>query len=168
MSPPMTVERRRLVLASTSILKALGHAGFDRMLLELGVPEDVGAGSGLLARSTSLGRYVLSNPDAKALDGTLLSDALIRRAQDLFDRGVMSNLSEQDRPEYEQAAQNDQARRGMVAAATAPTFPDTSSKPAHIPLARPKERRTVFIVHGHDEAPESQSRDFLRNWTLSP
>jgi hypothetical protein len=54
MPPPMSVERRRLVLASTSILKALGHSGFDRMLLELGVPEDVGTGSGLLARTTSL------------------------------------------------------------------------------------------------------------------
>lgn len=168
MSPPMTVERRRLLLASTSILKALGHAGFDRMLLELGVPEDVGAGSGLLARSTSLGRYVLSNPDAKAFDGTLLSDVLIRRAQDLFDQGVMSNLSERDRLEYEQAAQNDQARRAIVAPAIAPTFRDTSSKPPHIPLTRPKERRRVFIVHGHDEGPRESVARFLEKLDFEP
>ncbi len=166
--PPMTVERRRLVLACTSILKALGHAGFDRMLLELGVPEDVGAGSGLLARSTSLGRYVLSNPDARAFDGTLLSHALIRRAQDLFDRGVMSNLSEQDRLEYEQAAQNDQARGGMVAPATASTFPDPGSKPVQLPLTRPKERRKVFIVHGHDEGPRESVARFLEKMEFEP
>lgn len=117
MSPPMSIERRRLVLAGTSILKALGHAGFDRMLLELGVPEDVGAGSGLLARSTSLGRYALSNPDAKAYDGSLLTAAVIRRAQDLFDRGVMANLTEQDRLEFEQAYQNAQERPNAIAPA---------------------------------------------------
>src|SRR5947209_7798339 len=94
MPPPMTLERRRLVLAATSILKAQGHTGFDRMLLELGVPEDVGTGSGLLARANSLGRYVLSNPEVKAFDGTLLSEALIKRAKDLHGRGAFVNVSD--------------------------------------------------------------------------
>jgi predicted nucleotide-binding protein len=161
MSPPMSIERRRLVLAATSILKALGHAGFDRMLLELGVPEDVGTGSGLLARSTSLGRYVLTNPDAKAYDGTQLSEALIRRAQDLFNRGVMFNLIEPDRMEFEQAAQNAQAESNPVVPVTAATASGKNSKPAHLPSTRPKQRRKIFIVHGHDEGPREAVARFL-------
>jgi hypothetical protein len=103
MPPPMSLERRRLVLAATLILKSLGHSGFDRLLLELGVPEDVGTGSGLLARANSLGRYVLSNPDAKAFDGTLLSDALLRRAKGLYEGGAFANIPESEREEFEAA-----------------------------------------------------------------
>lgn len=168
MSPPMTIEHRRLVLASTSILKALGHAGFDRMLLELGVPEDIGTGSGLLARSTSLGRYVLSNPDAKAYDGSLLSDALIRRARELFDRGVMANLSEQERREFEQASQNVQAKANIVAPAAFVPVADSASRAASAPLVRPKQRRKVFIVHGHDEGTREAVARFLERLDFEP
>jgi hypothetical protein len=35
--------------------KALGHSGFNRFLMELNLPDQsVGAGSGLMARATSL------------------------------------------------------------------------------------------------------------------
>lgn len=168
MSPPMSIERRRLVLAATSILKALGHAGFDRMLLELGVPEDVGAGSGLLARSTSLGRYALSNPDAKAYDGSLLTAAVIRRAQDLFDRGVMANLTEQDRLEFEQAYQNAQERPNAIAPAATTSVGYSDSVSARPPPARPKQRRKVFIVHGHDEGPREAVARFLEKLDFEP
>jgi hypothetical protein len=152
MPPLMSVERRRLILASTSILKALGNSGFDRMLLEFGVPEDVGMGSGLLARTTSLGRFVLSNPDAKEYRGSLLSDAIIKRAQQLRQRGVMQNLSEDDVAEYEEALASDSgqpAPLAAVAVAASPAQPHASPVTAH----RPKARRSVFIVHGHDEGP---------------
>ncbi len=108
--PPMSLERRRHILAATSILKALGHAGFDRTLLELGVPEDVGSGPGLAARANSLARYLLSNPDAKAVDGSLVGEAVINRARSLFDRGVVgasSNVAPHEQSEYEEAFAND-------------------------------------------------------------
>jgi predicted nucleotide-binding protein len=168
MSEPMSIEHRRLVLASTSILKALGHAGFDRMLLELGVPEDVGSGSGLLARSTSLGRYVLSNPDAKAYDGSSLSDTLIRRAQELFNRGAVVNLSEQERLEFEQASQNAYPKSNTAQPAPTTLVANRGSEPAHRPPLRPKQRRKVFIVHGHDEGSREAVARFLEKLDFEP
>jgi hypothetical protein len=145
MPPPMSVERRRLVLASTSILKALGHNGFDRMLLELGVPEDVGTGSGLLVRTTSLGRFVLTNPDAKEYQGGLLSDAIIKRAQQLRQRGVMQNLSEDDVAEYEEALASDSGQPAPLAAgevASRSAGPDAGQphQASSVTARRPKAR----------------------------
>jgi hypothetical protein len=118
MLPQMSMERRRHILAATSILKALGHAGFDRMLLELGVPEDVGSGTGLAARANSLARYLLSNPDASAVDGRLVGDAVVKRAHDLMDRGVVTssgNVTPHEQSEYDEAFTRDINGNGRTA-----------------------------------------------------
>lgn len=171
--PPMSIERRRLVLASTSILKALGHSGFDRMLLEFGVPEDVGMGSSLLARTTSLGRFVLSNPDAKEYQGSLLSDAIIKRAQQLRQRGVMLNLSEDDVTEYEEALALDSGppaplASGEVAVSSLGLDAARPHQVNPVTAHRPKARRSVFIVHGHDEGTRETVARFLEALDFDP
>src|ERR1700723_3632050 len=103
MVPPISMEQRRLLLASTSILKTLGHSGFDRVLLEFGVPEDVGSGSGLMARANSLARYALANPNSKVAQGSLLTTEIIRRAQELFGTGAFANVTDAERTEYQMA-----------------------------------------------------------------
>jgi predicted nucleotide-binding protein len=182
MAEPTSIEKRRLILAATSLLKALGHAGFDRMLLELGVPEDVGAGSGLLARSTSLGRYLLGNPDACAYDRSNLGDAIIRRAQTLFDRGQSANVSAEEWAEFDEAlcAYRDVAGDMRVAETTSPkksaaasadlsvTLEPLSSAASTASAARPKARRKVFIVHGHDVGPREAVARTLERLDFEP
>jgi hypothetical protein len=52
-SPPSYA--RQTVISAADMLKALGHTGFDRFLLELDLPDQsVGKGNGLMARATSL------------------------------------------------------------------------------------------------------------------
>lgn len=176
MPAPMPIERRRHVLAATLILKALGHAGFSRMLLELGVPEDVGTGSGLAARANSLARYILSNPDAKAVDGSLIGDMVVARAGSVWDRGVVgtsSNVTSQERSEYEDARANDAAYETRRAKPPrnqllnkepdiAPALEETPS------LVRKKPRRKVFIVHGHDTGPRESVARFLQRLDFEP
>lgn len=183
MPPPMSLERRRHILAATLVLKALGHAGFDRMLLELGAPEDVGTGQGLAARANSLARYILSNPDAKAVDGSLIGEAVIKRARTLFDRGVVGsspNVTSHERAEYEDALQSDvrdqdQGHRASqepeAAAGTSPTLatPRANLLPAIPPGAtRKKPRRKVFIVHGREPGPREAVARLLERLDFEP
>lgn len=180
---PMTIDKRRLILASTSLLKALGHAGFERVLLEFGVPDDVGGGSGLLARTTSLGRYVMSNPDAVTYDGSSLADAIIARAQEVHDSGTTHMLSERDRQEYAnaRAAFPDQpaasARGGRdltatearaIAEAAGPSADSLAAFFDEPPPERPKARRKVFIVHGHDAGPREAVARTLERLDFEP
>jgi predicted nucleotide-binding protein len=178
--PPMSIERRRHLLAATSILKAYGHTGFDRMLLELGAPEDVGTGSGLAARANSLARYILSNPDAKAFDGSLIGDAIIKRARSLVDRGMdaSSNLTSHERSEYNDAAANDVVEEGqnpppgrVVSGSTTLISGDSDqliSEISAVSVARKKPRRKVFIVHGHDTGPREAVARFLERLDFEP
>jgi len=177
-SPPMSVEKRRLVLASTKMLKALGHSGYESMLLEFGVPEDVGTGSGLLARANSLGRYVLSNPDARAYDRSLLSDALLNRAKAVYDRGQSNNVTDDEWREFEVASAQystftDSATFAADLAAPKSALDQSlaAAAPASIKSSapeRPKARRKVFIVHGHDIGPREAVARFLERLDFEP
>ena len=61
---------RRTVIAAVDMLKALGHSGFDRFLLELNLADgEAGRGAGLLARATSLVNFAVKNPDLFTLEG---------------------------------------------------------------------------------------------------
>ncbi len=184
MPPPMSLERRRHILASTSILKALGHAGFDRTLLELGVPEDVGTGTGLAARANSLARYLLSNPDAKAVDGSLVGDAVRKRARSLVDRGVVStsgNVTPQEQSEYEDSFANDIGDNGKVvqvpeqrSRTTSPPSSSVYNRSRKLGSTRTdssvqrKPRRKVFIVHGRDAGPREYVARFLERLDFEP
>lgn len=175
MAPPFSVEQRRLILASTSVLKALGHTGFDRILLEFGVPEDVGSGASLMARANSLARYVLANPNVKVPDGSLLVTQIPRRARELNEQGAFNNVTTREREEFELASaafddfkQRDTAGPGesersrVHAPVVAPDIPEDR------PGGRPKARRKVFIVHGHDEGSRAAVARFLLQLDFEP
>jgi Predicted nucleotide-binding protein containing TIR-like domain len=171
---PIAMERRRLALAATLVLKYLGHSGFSRLLLELGVPEDVGTGGGLLARANSLGRYVLSNPGAKTFNGTLLADALIERAKEAHERGLAhtANVTEAERQEFEAALAADATGRTPPASHTGAQDVEPESPTAPSPIVEPPERRParrkVFIVHGHDEGAREAIARFLQKTEFEP
>jgi predicted nucleotide-binding protein len=172
---PMSIEHRRHILAATSILKALGHTGFDQMLLELGVPEDVGTGSGLAARANSFARYILGNPDAKAVDGTLVGDAIIKRARSLVERGMdgSSNVTSQERDEYHDAVADDVEEGQKVPPSSVKGSSEISvstpvSGSPQVAVSRKKPRRKVFIVHGHDVGPREAVARILERLDFEP
>lgn len=170
---PMSIEKRRLVLAGTKMLKALGHTGFESMLLEFGAPEDVGSGSGLLARANSLARYVLSNPDAQAYDRSLLSDAIIKRARAVYERGQTNNISDEERHEFGEASAVFDSTAFAADLVKPPSVLDQvlGAVPAVVSAphaARPKARRKVFIVHGHDPGPREAVARFLERIDFEP
>ena len=95
---------RQTVIAAADMLKALGHTGFDRFLLELELPDNqAGKGSGLLARATSLAEYAVKNPTQITPDRLKVPFAVIKRATELWRDGVTSNLKIEDRDKFEQA-----------------------------------------------------------------
>ncbi len=172
MGAPMTAERRRLVLASTSVLKSLGHAGFERVLLEFGVPEDVGHGGSLQQRANSLARFALGNPDAKVLGGGRVSDVLVQRAMEAFDRGLNANVTEQEKFEFQEALARDggvELSQTIARNATEQSAELTSNYAVVEPPGAPrKPRRKVFVVHGHDEGPREAVARFLVQLDFEP
>jgi predicted nucleotide-binding protein len=180
MAPPISMEQRRLLLASTSILKTLGHSGFDRVLLEFGVPEDVGSGSSLMARANSLARFALANPNTKVAQGSLLSTEILGRAQELFATGAFANVTEAERNEYQRALaafQNNEADTTSISSPKTSGLQDqasdvggqsTSPKVFFEPASRPKARRKVFIVHGRDEGARESVARFLAKIDFEP
>lgn len=165
MAPPISVEQRRVLLASTSILKALGHAGFDRLLLEFGVPEDVGSGSSLMARANSLARYALSYSEARTPSGSTLTTEIIARAGELFDKGVLGNVTDREISEFESALgfaqqQIDQKPPKSLQAPEA--------KVVVTAKVRPPARRKIFIVHGHDDGSRETVARFISKLDFEP
>jgi predicted nucleotide-binding protein len=171
MAPPLSVEKRRLLLASTSLLKALGHSGFDRLLLEWGMPGDVGSGASLMARANSLARYVLTNSDMRVPAGKLLCNEVIQRARELNQRENSANVGERERAEYQEALSAFDPGSIDAPPVKAPISrrigPDVPEE-AKLPAGRPKPRRKVFIVHGRDPAPREAVARFLAKLDFEP
>lgn len=54
---------RNTVICAADMLIALGHSGFAKLLLELDLPyAEIGQGSGLMQRATSLAEFAVKNP----------------------------------------------------------------------------------------------------------
>lgn len=185
-SPPTYA--RQTVIAAADMLKALGHTGFDRFLLELELlDENAGKGSGLLARATSLAEYAIKNPTVLTPERRTVPYAIIRRATDLWREGVAANLKDNDRDKFEAAMKREgqglalegghnaipQALDAMGLGAAPLKSPGyevfaglfAKSKPS--PKVQPKGRK-VFIVHGHDEAPREAVARFLAQINFEP
>jgi predicted nucleotide-binding protein len=75
---------KKVILGATDVLRSRGHASFDRLLLELGIPSPVAGRSlgGLMARGDALARYVLSDPELMTEEGIPLAEAIVRRAEE--------------------------------------------------------------------------------------
>lgn len=152
------------------MLKALGHSGFERFLLELGLPDpSVGSGSGLQARTNSLARYALDNPNAVTAEGQPLSAALVAEAGRIYREGISTNIGDTEREAFQQSSSNDGALsdvtlRSTPLATSPPLTPlSTFGGPAHV---KPNPR--VFIVHGHDAVMKLDVANFIRAIGLEP
>jgi hypothetical protein len=110
-----------LVVAAAHILKGLGHDGFERMLLEMNLP-DRGAGRGktLMARANSLARYAIDNPAQRTVAGQQVGVEIVARAVDLLagDR-AFSNVSKPERETLIGLMKRDGVDGGVLAGALA-------------------------------------------------
>ena len=102
-SPPPSYARQT-VISAADMLKALGHNGFDRFLLELDLPDQsVGKGNGLMARATSLAEYAIRNPEQLTPERRTVVYEIIRRATQLWHEEVTSNLGAGERERFASA-----------------------------------------------------------------
>ncbi|WP_246711368.1 TIR domain-containing protein [Rhizobium leguminosarum] len=161
---------RALVIASASMLKAEGHAGFEAMRLEWDLQEtDAGAGSGLAARATSLATYALKDPQLRTPEGIYLQSAIVTRAGEIYRSGWMTNIGEKERAAFkkhssEAGSMNDVSEIGTISLA----YDDAHTQ--NLVVRRPDPNMSkfnkVFIVHGHDEAALDKLARFLEKLKL--
>ena len=172
-SSPTRQMSRQIVIAAADILKALGHSGLDRVLLEFGLPdEDAGKGGGLMERVNSLSNFAFQNPDVRTTEGKPIAEAIVDRALQLFrDTGAMSpNVSDTERRTFQtlakrggfdlekesQTTEEEDERLSRRTASPAPVGPGARARSASKPLAS-------HISTLQDEI--SPAKDFLGSWT---
>jgi hypothetical protein len=157
-SDPRPAYRRPTIIAAADMLKALGHSGFNRFLLELELPDDrIGEGTGLMDRATSLATYAFANPDRPTPDRQTVVEAIVDRASQLWRGGSLTNLNRGEPERFAEAMQREgrpllehaAGPQGMDRSGGAATPADTArALKTPPPMALP---RKVFIVHGHDK-----------------
>ena len=172
---------RQTVIAAADMLKALGHSGFDRFLLELELPDDqTGRGSGLLARATSLAEYAVRNPTQSTPDRLTVPFAIIKRATDLWREGVEYNLNGKERGKFAEAMKreghglalqvghdnlpNSIVEQTLMASANMSGmdfFHNVLDASLEASATEKKTQRKVFVVHGHDNEVKSEVARFL-------
>lgn len=175
---------RQTVLCAADMLKALGHSGFSRFLLELDLPDyNSGTGGGLMGRATSLAEYAIQNPTQLTPERRTIAYEIILRAKQLWEGGVQANLSRGEREAFAAAMQRegqpltlddqqdgvtlggqDLSGGGQSASITLSRSELNKLRGAMTPKdtpSRPLPRR-VFIVHGHDEAARETVARFLQ------
>jgi hypothetical protein len=79
--------QRDTIIAAAHALKVLGHHGFDRVMLDLGL-EVTADHPALAGRANALAEFVIKHPDALIPRGTRLDVALVSRASHLLESSV--------------------------------------------------------------------------------
>lgn len=189
MEAPQASERRaytrQLVIVAADYLKALGHAGMDRFILEMSAPSDVAQRSegGLLARANSLAKFAIENPDFLTPEGKSVSQSIVERAAQLYiDSGGRAANDQETKAFVTQAS-----REGLVLDQEVSTLTPNNSSWKSAPgsqlpregnglsggshqtiveSAKPSNR--VFLVHGRDDAAKNEVALFLRTIGLEP
>jgi predicted nucleotide-binding protein len=169
-SPPSY--SRQTIFCAADMLKALGHSGFNRFLLELELPDpNVGLGSGLMARATSLADFVVKNPQWLTPERRTVAYEIVLRATQIWKEGIESNLAAGEREKFAAAM----AREGLASNLEAQADTDVvryqpfdtqavavavrgGVQPSAGKEARPTQ---VFIVHGHDDGAREAVARFL-------
>lgn len=174
---------RQTVITAAIVLKSLGHAGFDQMLLEFDIPAEAGRGSGLKARAVSLASYVLENRHIKTAEKTPLANAVVERAMQLV-RSSSAGIPPSEQQAFQEAANRDglfvnlpqpqedhlvlggeDQGDGWIGASISLSGQSLvklrdaiAAPPAKLEMQLP---RRIFIVHGHDEAVREATARFL-------
>lgn len=173
---------RRTLLAAAQVLKVLGHSGFTRLMLELGLPdESVGTGGSLMDRANSLSRYALNDPQQTTASGYNLWDTIVDRSVEedkCYPPNVdIPNVRVRERRELEAALKEhnqqildeyaaaspfitEAVERGDSPTAGLANFLDQKRK-ATVMSENPSKPSKVFIVHGRDDAPKEAVARFV-------
>jgi predicted nucleotide-binding protein len=178
---------RATLLSACDLLQALGHAGLDRFLLEVGV-SGLNAGKdrgGLAPRANAIAEFVVNNPRAKTLEGEPIGLAVVRKAADVdreYPNDAPQYVSARTREGFWNGLRRDgyEVRGGEIVstcvAATAPAIQNYVSAPprAQALQAQGREISTaaddgkIFIGHGRSAA-WRDLKDLLRErLALSP
>ncbi|MCQ1572104.1 nucleotide-binding protein [Neorhizobium galegae] len=173
---------RKTLLAAVQILKSLGHSGFERLLIEFGLPdENAGKGSGLMDRANSLAKFALQNPDERTADGVNLWDAMVDRAieEDKRFRPTIAipNVTLRERQDFQRAIEQYRGQilsdykeaAPFIAEADARGENTTEALGLFLESRKVSDASTgeklvpskVFIVHGRDEAPKEAVARFI-------
>jgi len=98
-SPPSY--SRQTIICAADMLKALGHSGFGRFLMELNLPDStIGQGSGLMARATSLADFAIKNPEFLSPDRRTAAYEIVLRAIQAWKEGTSNNLGSGERDKF--------------------------------------------------------------------
>jgi predicted nucleotide-binding protein len=184
LSPKATFSRGT-ILAACDILAQLGHSGFDRFLLELGIAE-IKAGrdkGGLASRSVALAEFVLADPLAVTAEGTAVADAVIQKAIEL-DAPKTTYPWSDDEPAPSSSLAKNLAREGLgiengrivsltspqnysAAEIPSPSKPksDASSK-LEKSYMQSSDKAKVFLVHGRNDGAKYQVARYLEKLGL--
>lgn len=174
---------RQTVIKACDLLRSLGHAGFDRLLLDIGLNHiDAGRSKGsLMARSVALGVYAVDHIDERTVDGEPLAFAIVRRAAESDPTYTEAEDANEMRRAFWSSLKRDGYRfeEGRLASIEAESSPApqrpyvlhpsnpnperptvTTSKPVTPqPLANAKPK--VFIVHGREQLVKQEVARFV-------
>jgi predicted nucleotide-binding protein len=171
---PSSPFARRTILMAADILTRIGHAGFDRMLLEFGL-DDLRAGrelGGLTARGNALAKYAFDNPERKTAEGHSIGEAVVRRAAHELGRLGYQEPGTKEAEFLEAVTKHPSTTEEHLPEPTESSFVtvrdrdilsavrDEQEKPTLHPILRTSKRR-VFIVHGREEGPREAVARFL-------
>ena len=164
------------------MLKTLGHSGFSKLVLELGLPDSsAGSGSGLEDRATSLAKYAIDEPAALTAEGQPIGMAIATKAIEQWHRGGMANITQNDRQAFANSLAKDGIRMDEIEGdsltlggevdedgwtSASITFDKSSveklRKAVEPQNSAPKAKpRKVFLVHGHDDGVRESVARFL-------
>jgi hypothetical protein len=153
---------RETVIAAADMLKALGHTGFNRFLLEINLSDnDVEKDGGLLARATSLAKYAINNPTQLSPERRTIPYEIIRRATALWQQGTTNNLQIGERERFEWNMKREGQERALTGEYNDQIQLDVPLTQVTSMKSPTTFSRKVFIVHGRDEAPREAVARFL-------
>lgn len=171
---------RGCLIAAARVVGDLGHTDLDDLLLEWGI-DDLVAGRELGSRAqrgVAIGSYVVSHPLAQTADGVALSDALVRRAMDVWwkyggdntfgPEGERRNAFAAALPPQLRALLNEpiyitgELDKPMVQSDGRPPIGDMGSTPP----ATKRKTNKVFLVHGRDDHAKTTVTLFLERLGL--
>lgn len=175
---------RRLVIASATMLKALGSTSFENFLVEIGLASgNTIRGDTLADRATSLAHSVTMNMNALAPQGGAIAVEMVRRAAEVWFDGLEATFHASERHEFANALREN----GPDAAIELRMFPKPYESITASPFPRRSqvaklrdgvphsagnsvsvESKEVFVVHGHDQDAAQSVARFLEQLGLKP
>lgn len=186
-SPPSY--SRQSIICAADMLKALGHTGFDRFLMEINLPDlNAGRGTSLMARATSLASFAINNPTFLSPERRTIAYEIMLRAVEIWRSGTTTNLIGEEREGFAAAIR----REGMASwlangseasintggdlseddtADSSTAWPGSGHASAASQTTGREQKdacKRVFLVHGHDKVAMESVARFLSEEGLTP